>query len=282
MWSIARGTEIGRPTDPRERFKELIAEAKGLIAKKQWYRAVKTVNKAKALAEDTSQKQEVAKLCEQLDAEGRRRIEECRKAYVGKRYSEALNGYGVILRTFTRLPSAIAARKALKAAESDPEAQSVLQVVKARNLDRLIAQAIDGYKGWDGKVASASDESGGNGSADTEPKLLRVEKIKRLDLEKRAKVFKLLTTIAKSYPASEQGKRAIADLKVLQENKDFQASLEKHKRGKEAERLFRLAETYRKAKMTARAVKQYNLVAEKFPGTPLAMKSKQLARGLQK
>ena len=218
----------------------------------------------------------------QLEAEGQRQLEQSKKAYGEKRYTEALDGYSLILRTFGRLPSGLAAKGALEAAESDPEAQSVFQELKARKLEQLVVQVIEGEKCVEKKPAPAEGKASSEAPVDTTPKLSRVEKIKRLNAEKCAKAYKLLTKMAKSYPLSATGKKATADIEVLKEDKDFQAALEKQRRVEEAERLFQLAEGYRKAKMTAEAVKQYNLVAEKFPGTPLAMKSKQLARGLQK
>ena len=256
------------------------------MAEKAWNPALRTANLARKYVKDKSQKNQLRGVYNKLDSEGQELLKKYQEAFDRKAYLEAIEGYEDICCTFGHLPCAVAAEEALRQIESIPEAKSILQDRKARKLEDLIESTLSGNPPKEDEACPPSGElvpdeglSDADGekdkpSPDPKSQLSRIEKIKSLSVAKQAKIMELMERAVNLYPLSQVGKRAADDLKVLRKDKAFQSRLKEYVRMREAERLYKLGETYRKSHLIPEALKCYRQVVQKFPGTKVAEKAK--------
>ena len=263
------------------------------MAEEAWKQARKTADLGKTYAKDKSQKAQIQRVYDKLDAEGQKLLKKHQEAFDQKAYLEAIEGYEEVCGTFEHLPCAVAAGEALGQAESIPEVQSLLQDRKASKLSDQIDRTLGGNPQKECEADTSSEQVSDEGlpvvdteknepSTDPKGQLSRVEKIRSLSVAKQARLVELMERAVNLYPLSQVGKRAADDLKVLREDKALQAKLKKHIQKRDAERLYKLGETYRKADMIPIALKYYRQIVQEFPGTEVAVKAKAIADSLEK
>ncbi len=263
-----RGGEIKK--DPqeelrrqREACRRQIAATRKKIAAGKWGEARKAADRARLLAVDMAQLDQVRRLYVDLDREAQRQLAEAERVYADGKYVEAIDAFGLIGRIFGGLPAGVAARRAADFAKQDPAAQAAVQESKAAMMNKLVAGILRGRK----KSASRPTTR-----PTTRP--TRVEQIKELPTPRQMRVVDLLTKMSKTFGASPSGKRAGADLKALLADKAFAAKLARHRRSKQARTALKKAEIYENAGLTAKAAEYYRQLVSDFPDTDEAAKAK--------
>jgi tetratricopeptide (TPR) repeat protein len=271
-----RGKELSRIPDLKVRFQELMALVNDYTVKGQYYDAVQTLSNAEVFAKDAAQKSSVKTSQGQLDAVGQEQLKKYQKCYDDKNYLDALKGFGLVQRTFGTLPCSLAARKAMETAEADTNVQTVLQEVKAQDLDDALDQIIDCPNCARGPTtAPASDNPSPPAAFFVKyAKVSRVEHIQKLPQDKQARAVSALEKMTKLYPLAATGILAAKDLKTLQDDTKFWTALKAYETVQQAQSLYNAAEMYRQMGMTAKAIEYYEQVTTKFPGSPLATKAK--------
>jgi tetratricopeptide (TPR) repeat protein len=256
----------------RARVDALIKLAESHMQAGRWGEAKRVTDKARAADYKQQQKSAIDGLYSRLDAEGQRQLKEAEQLFAEKKYVEAVEAYELIYRMFRPLPAALAALEANKKAEADPAVRSAVQESKAATLNKLVENIIsEVLKAAKDKVGAKPDPSGE--SNPVEPPN-RIDLIKRLTIDKQAKVVTLLQRISSLYGESPTGKQAAADLKTVHSDKVLMAALAQHRLAKEARSIYGQAEAFRSAGLLEKALEGYEEVIEKFPESPEAKKAK--------
>ncbi len=266
------GVQIGEKTQSAE--KELrrrrvacqreIAIARIHTAAKNWYQARRSLDTASALTADAAQSKQIRSLLMEIDKAGQSQLSEAAQSYKRGDYLKALESFGVIARTFGRLPSGVAAGRAMKRAKLDPAAQLAIHEYKAAKLSKRIGSILKHPR----RRKPALPPSTQPATAPT-----RVTRIKQLAAENQAKVVDLLKQMARLYGGSPTGKLAAADLKTLQADEAFTAELSRYRQALRAGNALKKAEMYHNAGLMPKAVEFYKQVVRDFPKTPEAAKA---------
>ena len=279
-----------KPVGPIEVLEKVIVGAEARVRKESWYAAADLTEKANALASRKSLskaksigsfQKRVQALYQQLDAEAQRRLDQARKSYEEKRYTEALSGYRSVVYCFRRRPCAAEARKALAEAVTDPERKRLLDQIKAREMERRIAEMIAKPGTLPGVDAKLQAPKADGTKAGDSTGASRVGKIKALPVAAQAKVVAELEKLAKLYPALPEGQRAAEDHATLRADKSFQANLDLHVKAQKARGLLNLAQAYRGIGKSDRAASYCKRIISQFPGTELATRAKDMLEDIE-
>ena len=276
-----------QPTDPVKVLEQLVVSAEACVRKESWQAAAQLTDKANTLASRKSLskarsvgsfQKRVEKLYEQLDSEGRRRLQVCQQYYEEKKYAEALGGYRTIVYCFGRRPCAAEARRALAEAAADPERKRLLEQIKAKEMEQRIDELIEHPERISGVASSAKSSKGSAAktSASGAAAATRVDKIKALPVVAQARIVSDLEKLAKFYSVFPEGERAAGDLKALRADKTFQAALDKHQNAQKAQGLLSLAQAYRGIGKHDKAASYCKRLIKEFPDTDLAAKARDM------
>ena len=265
----------------RKRCGQEIAAARKHITNKKWRRARICLDKAAGFARDKAQAKEVVRLASQVDAEGRRRLEEADKHYRAGEYLKAIEQCRRIVRTFGSLPSGRKAGKALKRAKSDPAAREAMLDSKAGALDRAIERMLAGHFSPVPRAAATMPARRAGSRTKPAPPKSRPEAIARLPIKKADRAVELLERIARRYGQCPTGRAAAEDMGRLRADEGFMSALQAFRDRKRARAAFGQAEAYRKAGLRDKALECYRKIVKEYPAAPEAAKAKAVAAALQ-
>ena len=271
-----RTATLGQKTeDPEKEKKRMakrcrhhIAKAREHLAAERWGKARESLNMAQSVAVERSLALEILDIYKQLDAEGARLLAQADKLYNEGKYLEALKSYGRISREFASLPVGWSAAAALRSAKNDPVVRNYIQEAAAQVLAELANRKIAAF--FRAKARSTTKPATKPAKAPTSMPAGRVEQIRQLDIETQLEVVDLLKKIAKLYGSSPTGKKAVADLETLKQDKPLQQRLARHRLARKARQAFKLAEMYHAGGLLEKAAEYYREVIRKYPETPEA------------
>lgn len=239
-----------------------IARARQYIAQKKWGSARQSLDRAGALAVDNSQSSAITMLYKQVEKQGRRRLLLARQAQSRGNFAVAMEAYDRIGREFGMLPSGVSARNAHKALRYNPRVQKAMRESKAdilgRNIDALLYV----------KARATTQPADAQGKRSS-----RVEQIRKLPVNRQAKLVGKLERLARGYASTSAGKRASADLESLRQDESLWSALQRYRRGSRAESLLKLARSYRAANAPAKAIEIYERIVSDYSDTPGAAKA---------
>jgi len=254
-----------------KRCEEELAAAQKALADKKWHNAWQSLKLAAALATDQGQVDRISRMLGQLQDEGKKLLQQADQAYDSGKYGQAVEEYTGVSRRFGALPCAAAARKSLDQINSDPVAQEVLQEAKAAELEKLVTATIARHL----SKAEANSALSPGRRPTTQP-TERVALIKALTPDQADSVVNTLGRIVKMYPLCPAARRAKADLKSLQADKDFQASLKLFRNRRRARGLLQRARAFASAGLADKAIQDFKEVIRLYPDTPEAQDARRV------
>jgi hypothetical protein len=239
--------------DRQARLQKALASARKLFDKGQYAASCKAADQAYSLAADNSARQQVQRIYDQLDAVGQKEMMVYCKAYLDKKYPQAIDGFNHISATFGKLPCALQARWLLKDARGSWEVQKALQEAKAREIELSLAA-----------ILPQSAPAGG-----------RVATIRKLDVANQAAAMKSLQQLADLCDDTDSGRQAAKDLQSLRDDEKFMAAMDRYQDNVKARNLLKLASAFTGAARPDKAAQTYRQIVDDYPDTDSADAAKE-------
>lgn len=261
------------PHDPRVEFEGHLRKANDLYDKGNYYEAMASANSAKLEMTDKEQFERLLGVFAKLNDAGQTQLEAYLKLLEMKEYVKALKGLGVVSRTFTPLPCATAARRALDRAGKDPQIKGAIRELKAQELDatvdQMILTAILPKRGLAGAPASAPGAPPPDAPSDE-----RAKAVRNLAPAQADPIVSQMERLAKSYADTETGKKVAKELAAIRVDGDFFSSLHQYRRDSKASSLLETAAKLSAAGQDEAAERTWRQIIREFPNTTWAQKAK--------
>ncbi|MEI7835313.1 MAG: tetratricopeptide repeat protein [Planctomycetota bacterium] len=253
--------------------RQQLSIASHLIDKGQYREAGDQLKIARRTAPDESLRTAVASITARLDAEGQKILQEADEIASGRRYSEAIKKYRELASTFKDLPTGMKAQRAVDELYANPEVKALIAEMAAEELNAAIARFLGLAEPT--AAGSTGGQSPGQAAISTETAAspLRIEKIRVASIEKQETAIGMLRKLASSYDQTARGKEAAADLKVLDQDKNLIAGIQKVHDERKCKNIFNLGTAYLEAGLRDKALEQFRKIGKEYPGTELAHKA---------
>ncbi|MFP4052321.1 MAG: tetratricopeptide repeat protein [Phycisphaerae bacterium] len=271
---VSSGSQGGKGSAKRCRL--LLKLADEYYESKKWGDARRKVDAALTNAVTPELRDECKARQDLLQKQGQALLDEARRLEKADKFGPALREYRSVAAMFGNLPCARDARKALLRLKRDPAARAYADDKTAQAIERQAMRVIERHQRQRQReraraTTRPATTQPADANAPDEP--TRVEIIRRLSPRDQVRVIDVLERVAHLYPTTPTGEAAFTDVEKLHEDEEFWSALQKARRRKRIEDLFRQAEALMDAGMTEPAIRKYRKLVRTYPDSPQARKA---------
>ncbi len=209
-----------------------------------------------------------------LEKAGQALLIEAEQHSVDGNHLQALRLYRILSIALSTTATGRTAKIKLLQAERDPAVRAAAHEVQAAALWDLIIGVVNQYEA--GRAASAGSLLGPKPTTDANIQ----ERIVKMPIDKQASIMATLRTITTRYARCDTGGKATDLTKGLKSDKAFAKSFAAFKAAQGAQRKFKMATTYEKARRYSKAAELYDKIIKANPDTNTADEARKKLRAL--